>query len=85
MGLAPQRLLPAAGVTIDVPPFADGAVAELHHGPGGTVTAEIRIPGPGDCQQPCDTDCEIAPVHCWNHHRPNHKADWHDPVACDGR
>jgi len=31
---------------ITVPPFADGAVAELRHGPGGTVIAEIRIPGP---------------------------------------
>ena len=48
MGLAAQRLLPEARVTIDVPPFADGAVAELHHGPGGTVTAEIRIPGPAE-------------------------------------
>jgi hypothetical protein len=33
-------------VTIDVPEFADGAVAELRHGPDGTVIADIRIPGP---------------------------------------
>ncbi len=37
-----------------------------------------------DCQMPCDDDCEIAPVHCWNAHRPNHKPDWHDSVECDG-
>src|SRR5437762_9313930 len=36
-----------------------------------------------DCQLPCDGDCEIAPVHCWNWHRPNHKPDWHDPANCD--
>ncbi len=35
------------------------------------------------CQQECDPDCEIGPTHCWNHHRPNHKADWHDPAECD--
>lgn len=29
-----------------VPPFADGAVAELRHGPDGEVIADIRIPGP---------------------------------------
>jgi len=29
-----------------IPPFADGAVAELRHGPDGTVIADIRIPGP---------------------------------------
>ena len=33
---------------------------------------------------PCDADCEVGPVHCWNWHRPNHKPDWHDPAACDG-
>lgn len=31
---------------ITVPEFADGAVAELSHGPDGEVIAEIRIPGP---------------------------------------
>ena len=36
-----------------------------------------------DCQMPCDPDCEIAGFHCWNHHRPGHKPDWHDPDACD--
>jgi len=36
-----------------------------------------------DCQMECDTDCEIAPVHCWNAHRPNHKPDWHDASECD--
>lgn len=36
----------------------------------------------GDCQLPCDADCEIGPVHCWNYHRPNHKPDWHDPAEC---
>ena len=36
-----------------------------------------------DCRQPCDADCEIGPVHCWNRHRPNHKPDWHDGAACD--
>jgi hypothetical protein len=38
-----------------------------------------------DCQMPCDDDCEIGPVHCWNAHRPNHKPDWHDSVECDER
>ena len=38
-----------------------------------------------DCQMPCDADCEIAPVHCWNAHRPNHKPDWHDSEECDKR
>lgn len=38
---------------------------------------------PDDCRMPCDDDCEIGPVHCWNHHRPRHKADWHDPDVCD--
>ena len=50
-----------------------------------------RLPGwvilpptpPTDCQMPCDEDCEIGPVHCWNWHRPNHKPDWHDPAECD--
>jgi hypothetical protein len=28
--------------------FADGAVAELRHGPDGTVIADIRIPGPDE-------------------------------------
>jgi hypothetical protein len=37
-------------MTIDVPDFADGAVAELHHGADGTVIAEVRIPGPADEQ-----------------------------------
>lgn len=36
-----------------------------------------------DCQLPCDADCEIGPVHCWNWHRPDHKPDWHDPQECD--
>lgn len=36
-----------------------------------------------DCQMPCDEDCEIGPVHCWNWHRPSHKPDWHDPAKCD--
>jgi hypothetical protein len=36
-----------------------------------------------DCQVACDADCEIAPVHCWNAHRPNHKPDWHDASECD--
>jgi len=36
-----------------------------------------------DCQMPCDPDCEIGPVHCWNRHRPDHKPDWHDGAACD--
>ena len=31
---------------VDVPPFTDGAVAELRHGADGTVIAEIRIDGP---------------------------------------
>jgi hypothetical protein len=31
-------------MTIDAPDFADGAVAELHHGADGTVIAEVRIP-----------------------------------------
>jgi hypothetical protein len=35
------------------------------------------------CQLPCDADCEIGPVHCWNYHRPSHKPDWHDPAECD--
>ena len=39
----------------------------------------------GNCHMPCDDDCEIGPVHCWNYHRPNHKPDWHDPEACDER
>lgn len=30
---------------ITVPEFADGAVAELRHGPDGEVIAEVRIPG----------------------------------------
>ena len=45
---------------------------------------EAVTPDP-DCQMPCDDDCEIAPVHCWNWHRPNHKRDWHDPAGCDER
>lgn len=36
-----------------------------------------------DCQMECDADCEIAPVHCWNAHRPRHKPDWHDASECD--
>jgi hypothetical protein len=42
-------------------------------------------PDPPGCQMPCDDDCEIAPSHCWNWHRPNHKPDWHDPAECDAR
>lgn len=38
-----------------------------------------------DCQMICDPDCEVAPEHCWNHHRPSHKPDWHDPAECDQR
>jgi hypothetical protein len=38
---------------------------------------------PGDCQVPCDPDCEIAPVHCQFRHVPRRKPDWHDPAACD--
>ena len=30
----------------DFADFTDGAVAELRHGPDGTVIADIRIPGP---------------------------------------
>lgn len=36
-----------------------------------------------DCQMPCDPDCEIGPVHCWNWHNPRHKPYWHDPAECD--
>lgn len=35
------------------------------------------------CHLPCDPDCEIGPVHCWNWHRPKHKPDWHNPARCD--
>lgn len=35
-------------MTIIAEDFADGAVAELSHGPDGTVIAEIRIPGPAE-------------------------------------
>ena len=53
-------------------------------GPDATLAALTALElGPADCRLPCDIDCEIAPVHCWNWHRPNHKADWHDPAACD--
>ena len=37
-----------------------------------------------DCWMPCDDDCEIGRVHCWNYHRPNRKPDWHDPELCAG-
>lgn len=36
----------------------------------------------GLCLIQCDADCELGEYHCWNYHRPNHKADWHDPVHC---
>lgn len=32
---------------------------------------------------PCDPDCEIGPVHCWNWHNPRHKPYWYDPAECD--
>lgn len=35
------------------------------------------------CRMPCDEDCGIGPVHCWNWHRPNDKPDWHNPAECD--
>jgi hypothetical protein len=56
------------------------------HGPDITLATLTWLCGDSaarDCHLPCDTDCEISPVHCWNWHRPNHKPDWHDPAACD--
>lgn len=35
------------------------------------------------CQQPCDPDCELGPVHCYWAHEPNHKTGWHDSKECD--
>jgi hypothetical protein len=51
------------------------------------ITVAAGAPGAedGSCQLPCDPDCELGPVHCWNWHRPAHKPDWHDPAACARR
>jgi hypothetical protein len=46
---------------------------------------EIAATMTDDCQMPCDPDCEVGPVHCWNWHNPNHKPYWHDPAECDAR
>jgi hypothetical protein len=44
---------------------------------------EIRKSTP-ECYMPCDDECEVGKVHCWNVHRPNHKPDWHSTEDCPG-
>jgi hypothetical protein len=76
--------LPPSPPELTGDPFTDTALIRAFPLiPEHTMPIPALVAGPEDCQMPCDADCEIGPVHCWNWHRPNHKPDWHDPAKCD--